>query len=228
MSSNTQTLLAFLAKVLGVYVACATLLNKTLWPKPAPSSPKWERVLHAILIDGPAALPSKNLKGLFSLFGLELSIPFVALSGEPLDPTAPASPKPPLGLVPLLLAGLLGVSACAHGTDGLRQGCANADAVLQGSYGFAQATMQGDLSALRDQVKAKQPGAAAKLAKHELAFGKALSALDSAEASKSATCGLAPAIDAGMKADLSALEKQLGDIVTYVQKAVADLKEVLQ
>jgi hypothetical protein len=66
--------------VLGVWAMLASLLNKTLWPKPAPGSPKWRVVLHALLIDGPAFLPSINLKG---LFGLPINVPFLTLSGDP-------------------------------------------------------------------------------------------------------------------------------------------------
>ena len=66
-----------IAFVLGVWAMLASLLNKTLWPKPV--APKWAVVLHAILIDAPAFLPSVNLKG---LAGLPVNVPFLSLSGE--------------------------------------------------------------------------------------------------------------------------------------------------
>ena len=67
------------ALVLGVWSAVASALNKKGWPKPAPDAPQWKIVLHVVIVDLPAFLPSVNLKG---LFGLPINVPFLSLSGE--------------------------------------------------------------------------------------------------------------------------------------------------
>jgi hypothetical protein len=69
------------ALCLGIWSLAASIVNKSLWTKPA--KPKALVVLHAILIDGPAFLPSINLKG---LFGLPVNVPFLTLSGGPVEP----------------------------------------------------------------------------------------------------------------------------------------------
>jgi hypothetical protein len=117
-------------------------------------------------------------------------------------------------------------SGCAHGTDGLRQTCSNTDRVLAGVAGFAEATVKTDLPALRAQLPAL--GVAARLRAHELAFGKAVSSLDAARSSKDAVCALAPAIDAGMKADVGGLIGQVAAIALDAQKVYEQLREVLK
>ncbi len=68
---NNWTLIAY---ALGVWALIATFANK-IWPKP--EAPKWKVYVHTALIDFPAALPSKNLKG---IFGLPVNVPFLSVS----------------------------------------------------------------------------------------------------------------------------------------------------
>lgn len=83
-----------IATVLGIYAAIATLINRLVWPKPP--APKWAVILHALLVDGPAFLPSADFRG---IFGLPFNVPYLTLSGAPRASDAPAPPAPPLGLV---------------------------------------------------------------------------------------------------------------------------------
>jgi hypothetical protein len=69
--------------IAGIWSAIATALNKSKWPRPPVGSPKWKIVLHAILIDGPAFLPSIDMKG---MFGAPFNVPFITLSNHPAPP----------------------------------------------------------------------------------------------------------------------------------------------
>jgi hypothetical protein len=137
--------------------------------------------------------------------------------------TSALSPKAATtALLPLLLLPALLAAGCAHGTDGLRQGCANADTTIEGAYSVTGALIKVDLP----QVRAA--GDNAKLQRHEAAFGKTLGFLDSARSSKDAVCRSADAIDAGAKRDVQALIAQLVGIAADVDKAVIELKGALQ
>lgn len=125
-------------------------------------------------------------------------------------------------LLPFLLLPALLASGCAHGTDGLRQGCANADVTIEGAYSVTGALVKVDLP----QVRAT--GDTAKLQRHEAAFGKTLGFLDSARSSKDAVCRAADAIDAGAKRDLPSLMAQLVQIAADVDKAIIEMKGALQ
>lgn len=125
------------------------------------------------------------------------------------------------GLCIAALIALAG-SGCAHGTDGLRQGCANADVTLEGGYSMAGALIKADLPATRAL------GDAAKLKSHEAAFTAALSGLDDARATKDSICKMADTIDAGGAGDVSALVAQLIQVAANIEKAVADLQGALK
>ena len=126
-----------------------------------------------------------------------------------------------LGLcIAVLLA--LAATGCAHGTDGLRQGCATADVTLEGGYSVTGALIRADLPATRAQ------GDTAKLQRHEAAFGAALGYLDAARASKDAICKTADAIDAGAKGDVPALVAKLVEVGLEIEKVIADLKGALK
>lgn len=72
--------LALVAVILGLWSAIATALNKTKWPRPASGSAWWKLLLHGILIDAPAFLPSVDMKG---IFGAPFNVPFITLSNHP-------------------------------------------------------------------------------------------------------------------------------------------------
>lgn len=95
---------------LAVWIAFASLANRTFFPQPAATAPKILRVLHELLIDAPAFLASKAKDGHLGPFVL----PFL---GGSLEPGAPSSSgaRPNLNLVPLLIFAVLGLSGCAAG-----------------------------------------------------------------------------------------------------------------
>lgn len=107
-----------IAYILGGWALVAGIINKSVWPKPAaPPASKVVVVLHAMLIDGPALLPSLNMKG---WFGLPFNVPFLSLSVQPKQPADDTDPKPPTlppaaAWLPFLLAGslLVSVPGCA-------------------------------------------------------------------------------------------------------------------
>jgi hypothetical protein len=97
------------ATVLGVWAFVASILNRTLWPKPA--KPTWLVVLHYLLIDGIAVLPSINFKG---IFGLPVNVPLYPSQPDNSNST-PSPPSPPITRVAsILLLCSLGLSACGH------------------------------------------------------------------------------------------------------------------
>lgn len=104
-----------IATIAGAWAAVASVINKTLWPKPKPPAAQWKVVLHALLIDGPAFLPSVDCKG---LFGAPFNIPFFTLSTVPLKDEIPPGTILKGGKVNLLLpiaflaALSVGISGC--------------------------------------------------------------------------------------------------------------------
>lgn len=74
--------LTTLGWVIGVWAAIATFITATnKWPKPA--APKWKVVLHVILVDWPAGLPSLAMQAQ-TIFGVRLpfAIPFLTISRD--------------------------------------------------------------------------------------------------------------------------------------------------
>ncbi len=77
-----------IGSVVALWVAVASYVNRTVWPKPiVPPAALWQKDLHFLLIDLPGFLPSRGMKG---IFGLPFNIPFLTVSRP--DPTAPALP----------------------------------------------------------------------------------------------------------------------------------------
>jgi hypothetical protein len=135
--------------VLSAWAAVASLLNKTLWPKPAPGAPRWRLLLHALLIDGPAFLPSLNLKG---LFGLPFNVPFLSLSGGP-SGSAPSSTK----LVPAMLPLLFGFSLMAATLSGCSPTQRAAAAKDLAAFKAGVSTVVAKAKAYAGQVEACDP-----------------------------------------------------------------------
>jgi hypothetical protein len=109
------------------------------------------------------------------------------------------------------------VGGCAPGTDGIRQGCANADATLSATYQTSTAIYRADQKALRDKLTADninqvQQTAAA----HDAAFAKLIATLDVVRATKTVVCAAADAIDAGLR-------KLVADVIAQVAQLVADV-----
>jgi len=106
-----------IAIMLGIWASIATALNRSIWPKPLPTDnvAPWKRLLHTLLIDLPAFLPSINFKG---LFGLPVNVPFLSVSQPvPIGETPKPLPTqwPPAGtglLLALTFSSLL--SACGY------------------------------------------------------------------------------------------------------------------
>lgn len=76
---------ASIAFALGVWAFLASILNR-VWPRPA--APRWKVLLHEILIDWPAMLPTVDMRG---IFGLPVNVPFITLSKPAPAPAADGS-----------------------------------------------------------------------------------------------------------------------------------------
>lgn len=117
---------------------------------------------------------------------------------------------------------------CAHGTDGLRQTCANTDKILNGAYETTTAIYRTDQRALRAKItKDSADQVAAVATSHDDAFDKLVSVLDAATATTTTVCAMADAIDAGVKKDLNQLVAQVVQVGLDVANAVAQFKKTL-
>lgn len=128
---------------------------------------------------------------------------------------------------PIVLMLSLSALGCAHGVDGLRQTCTNAENIVSGGYQLATAQMKSDLATLRSEVVTGTDGSAKKLLDHEALYSKTILALNTSRYSIQAVCDLAPAIEAGMKQDIPALITKVLSMAASVQQAVLELKGAL-
>lgn len=214
---------------LGIYAMVATIINR-VWARPA--APPWLKVLHTVLIDYPAGLPSYGAKG---LFGLPITIPYLTISQHMLPPAGPNQPKGFcnitfllwMGLVSWFYVALLATLGCASGTDGLRQACANTDAVLMASYSTTTAAFRVDQANIRaGATAANLAQAQSRALAHAKMFSEALNGLDGIASSAKAICDLAPAIDAGLKKDVPSLMNDLIALSADIQKVVAQFRSI--
>lgn len=131
-------------------------------------------------------------------------------------------------LLPLALGlGVLTVG-CAHGTDGLRQICANANVTLTQAtvtgtalYKLGHQTLRANLT--KDNADATQM----KANSYNTAFDKFLGVMTMLNATKTTTCDTADAIDAGLKKDVNALAAQAGKVIIDAAAALAELQKLI-
>lgn len=176
-----------------------------------------------------------NLLGaiIWRRIGVNLGTP-PSLADDRKDPPDDDAPTPPGGtaaalkVVSLIL--LLPMLACAHGSDGVRQACANTNSVLEGSYRSFTAWYKLDQAVIRERAKTDQEGAVRMLAEHEPIARKTLTAFDIAKAAKIGYCseGVFAAIDAGQRKDRAAIIAALLQIASDLNAKVATLGKELR
>jgi hypothetical protein len=135
-------------------------------------------------------------------------------------PSAPAAPTPPPGssmrvLLPLAFVALM-VSGCAHGTDGLRQACANEMDVAAAAYRSADAWYASKLAAFKASTEARDQFAA-----DTALYEKVRAGIKSAGAIATAQCAVADAVDAGGKGDVGAATAAVSQAVAQIGAALA-------
>lgn len=138
------------------------------------------------------------------------------------DDDKPTSP-PTLGVVALLLFAVLGSSACAHGSDGVRQACASTMTAAAAGYQAFTTWYKIDQAAIRAVAATDKPSARRTLEAHEPIAARILASLDVARDSIGATCSdsVFDAIDAGQRKDTAALIAHLTQIAADVTTAAA-------
>lgn len=205
-------------------------VGKPMLGKALVTLPKWTVLVLTALMNAAHGMLAANIFPEHAASWWTFNVMFavsanlVTFLGQPLV-DKPASGN---GTVVVLLLGLgLSLSACAPGTDGLRQACATTDEVLTGAYQASSALYHQHEQNLKAQVTPQNLADIKAKWEHDAAlYDKVLAALDAATASKSAVCALAPAIDAGLKKDIAALIVQVVAIADQVRKAVAELQQL--
>jgi hypothetical protein len=141
-------------------------------------------------------------------------------------PSAPAAPTPPPGssvrvLLPLAFVALL-VSGCAHGTDGLRQACANEMDVAAAAFRSADAWYAPKLAAFKASTEARDQFAA-----DTALYEKVRAGIKAAGAIAAGQCAVADAVDAGGKGDVAAATAAVGQAVAQIGAALAAITPLL-
>ncbi len=150
---------------------------------------------------------------------------------KPADKKLAIPPPPPVRpglLLPLALGLSVFAVGCAHGTDGLRQVCANANVTLTQVTVTGTALYKLGHQELRAKLTKENADATqAKANSYNIAFDKFLATMTMISATKTTVCDTADAIDAGEKKDIPTLVTQAGKIVIDAAAALAELQKFI-